>query len=498
MKLAVSPTNVYSLPALRQRLGDYVELTKPKIAVMVLITVASGYIAAAGTGAKLVPLLHTLIGTAMVAAGSSVWNMWIERSTDSRMKRTANRPLPTGRLNHLEAVSLGTALAVIGVNYLFHALPSPAAAFVAAMTFLIYVAVYTPLKPITEFNTHIGAIPGALPPVIGWVAATGTLNWEGVSLFLILLFWQLPHFMAIAWMYRKDYGDAGHKMIPVDDPSGRKTSRAMIVWCVVLVLASLIPAFLVRVDWFYLVGALSLGWYYLRSTLRFRADRTEKQARQVLRVSILYLPGMMGLFLVHSLLTGCAPVASPPTGSIRAEGVEIPVPEFQLAERSGKTVTREDLKGKVWVASFVFVRCPGPCPQVTATMAKLQKELDLKNSADLRLVTFTVDPERDNAKELTDYANRYQADPERWLFLTGTSEEKLHALIKDGFKITAQRAKNPADEFDHSSRLAVIDKQGNIRGYYDGIRPTLGDDPSAEYEKNLTRLKEHVISLLKE
>jgi len=304
MKVAASPTTTLAVPALRQRLADYVELTKPRIAVMVLITVAAGYLLAAGTNARVVPLLHTLIGTAMVAAAASAWNMWVERGTDARMRRTANRPLPAGRLNPMEVVCFGTVLAVTGVNDLYHALPTPAAALVAALTFVTYVAVYTPLKQITPWNTHIGAIPGALPPVIGWCAVTGTIGWEVVALFLVLLFWQLPHFMAIAWMYRHDYARAGHQMIPVNDPTGSKTSRSMIFWCVVLVLASLIPLVLGPVDWVYLAGALMFGAFFLRSTLRFRVDRTEQQARHVLKASILYLPGMMGLFLVHAFVTG--------------------------------------------------------------------------------------------------------------------------------------------------------------------------------------------------
>jgi protoheme IX farnesyltransferase len=497
MKLAVSPT-APAVPALSQRLADYVELTKPRIAVMVLVTVAAGYLMAAGTDARFLPLLHTLIGTGLVAGGASAWNMWVERGTDARMRRTADRPLPAGRLHPIEVVVFGTALAVAGVNYLLHALPSPAAALVAAATFVSYVAIYTPLKQRTVFNTHIGAIPGALPPVIGWCAATGTVGWDAVAVFLLLLFWQLPHFMAIAWMYRHDYAHAGHRMIPCDDPTGRKTSRSMILWCVVLVAASLLPLWKGRMDWVYLVGALAAGAFFLRSTLRFRADRTERQARQVLKASILYLPAMMALLLVHSL--GCAPASTtPPTGTVRAD-VSIPVPEFTLTDRTGMKVSRDDLKGKVWVASFVFTRCSGPCPQVTATMARLQKELDLKNAADVRLVTFTVDPDKDTPNELTEYAARYQADPEKWLFLTGMPEADLHRLLKEGFKVTAQRAEKPkaGDEFDHSSRLAVVDKAGNIRGYFDGLRVGSSPDAGAEFDDNVRQLKAKVAELLKE
>jgi protoheme IX farnesyltransferase len=497
MKVAVSPT-APAAPAISQRLADYVELTKPRIAVMVLITVAAGYLMAAGTDARLIPLLHTLIGTGLVAGAASAWNMWIERETDGRMRRTADRPLPAGRLHHVEVVIFGTALAVTGVNYLYHALPSPAAAVVATLTFVTYVLVYTPLKPLTVFNTHVGAIPGALPPVIGWCAATGTIGWNAVALFLVLLFWQLPHFMAIAWMYRHDYAQAGHRMIPCADPTGRKTSRAMITWCVVLVAASLMPLGRGPMDWLYLVGALALGAFFLRSTLRFRTDRTERQARRVLRASILYLPAMMALLLVHSV--GCTPAVSPPTGTVRAADVSIPVPDFTMTERSGKKVSRDDLKGKVWVASFVFTRCTGPCPAVTATMARLQKELDLRDTPDLRLVTFTVDPDQDTPNELKDYANSRQADPDRWLFLTGLPEADLHKLLHDGFKVTAQRSAKPkpGDEFDHSSRLALVDKQGNIRGYFDGLPAGQGDNARADFEENLKALEGRVKELLRE
>jgi heme o synthase len=500
MKVAVRPTTVASAPALRQRMLDYVELTKPRIAIMVLITVAAGYLLAAGTNARLASLVHMLIGTGLVAAGASAWNMWAERRTDARMRRTANRPLPAGRLNHMEVVVFGTVLAVSGVNYLYHALPTAAAAIVAGITFFTYVAIYTPLKLVTPWNTHIGAIPGALPPVIGWCAATGSIGWDVVVLFLILLFWQLPHFMAIAWMYRQDYARAGHQMIPVADPTGAKTSRSMIVWCVVLVAASLIPLALRPVDWVYLVGAVLLGALFLRSTLQFRADRTEWQARKVLRASILYLPGIMALVLVHAFLTGCTPAPTTSASTGNRPDLDIPAPAFTMTERSGKPVTRDDLKGKVWVASFVFTRCSGPCPQVSATMARLQKELKLSENPNLRLVTFTVDPDRDTPNELKEYANRYQADPEKWLFLTGLPEAELHKLLKDGFKVTAQRStsQEAGDEFDHSSRLAVVDKHGTIRGYFDGIPSKSSPDADTEFEENLKRLREKVGQLLSE
>ena len=304
--LTLSTPEVPFSALLRQRMADYVALTKPRIAVMVLITVGAGYLMAAGGNAKFATLVHTLIGAGLVAAGASAWNMWMERDTDTRMKRTANRPLPAGRLHHLEVVVFGTFLAVTGVNYLYHAVASPYAAVVAALTFISYVAIYTPLKPVTTWNTVIGAVPGALPPVIGWYAATGEIGLGGVAVFLVIFTWQLPHFMAIAWMYRHEYAKAGHKMLPTVDESGRRTSRAMIVWCIMLILCSLLPVMHKPqlADITYAVGAIFCGVLYLLSAIKFSRLRTHHQARQVLKASILYLPAIMALLMMHAYLAG--------------------------------------------------------------------------------------------------------------------------------------------------------------------------------------------------
>ena len=178
----------------------------------------------------------------------------------------------------------------------------------------------------------------------------------------------------------------------------------------------------------------------------------------------------------------------------------IELPDFTLTERSGTPVSKADLRGKVWVASFVFVRCSGPCPTVSATMSRLQTDLDLANRPDLRLVTFTIDPDRDTPDELKKYAERYRAHPDRWLFLTG-EEEAVHQLAKQGFKVGVDRSANPnpveGQEFDHSTRLAVVDKQGRVRGYFDGYRGP-NDVEGTGYEESLAALKETVRGLLAE
>lgn len=192
-----------------------------------------------------------------------------------------------------------------------------------------------------------------------------------------------------------------------------------------------------------------------------------------------------------AVIAGCQPKSTPPA----AEDIRLPVPAFALTERSGKRVTNADLAGKAWVASFVFTRCTGPCPAVTATMARLQSEIG--DQPGVRLVTFTVDPGRDDPAELTRYAANFRADPERWLFLTG-SEAEIHALLKDGFKVAVERstAKNPdpGQEFDHSTRLAVVDKHGQIRGYFRG----LADEDEAGFTDNLRRLQTKLADLARE
>jgi protoheme IX farnesyltransferase len=281
----------------RPRIAEYLQLARPRIGAMALFTVAVGYLLAAGSDARLVPLLHTLVGAGLVAAGASALNQWLERKSDARMRRTANRPLPAGRLHPAEALGLGIALGIAGVAYLLNALPSPAAAFVAAITFLTYVFVYTPLKPITAWNTVVGAFPGALPPVIGWCAARGTLSFDAVTLFLILFVWQLPHFFAIAWLYRDDYAAGGLRMIPIADPAGTFTARAMIGTCLLLLPVTMLPALVGQAGPMFLTGAIFLSVLFLNCAIEFRKAPTRINAKYVLRSSLLYLTGLMLLLV---------------------------------------------------------------------------------------------------------------------------------------------------------------------------------------------------------
>lgn len=287
------------------RAADYLELTKPRIAVMALFTVGAGYLLGAGGSADWRVLFHTLLGAGLVAAGGSTLNQLFERRIDARMRRTMKRPLPAGRISPEEAAAFGAGLAGAGVAYLV-ATVSAAATVAAALTFIAYAFIYTPMKTKTAWNTAVGAVPGALPPVIGWYAArgwNGGTGWEGaLALFAILFLWQIPHFLAIAWMYRADYAAGGLKMLPGCDPAGGRTAYVMVATAAALVpLAVLVPLAGLG-GWLFAVGATALGAMFVRRAVEFARDRTDRKARKVLHASLFYLPGVFALLMIDALL----------------------------------------------------------------------------------------------------------------------------------------------------------------------------------------------------
>jgi protoheme IX farnesyltransferase len=289
----------WSHPA--QRAAAFLALTKPRIVVMVLLTVAVGYFLGARRSADPSALLLTLTGTGLVAAGASVWNQLLERTRDARMRRTAGRPLPTGRVQVTEAAAFGTLTAILGVGMLALG-PHPLAAGVAAATFILYAFVYTPLKPLTTLNTAVGAIPGALPPVIGWSAATGKLGLEAAALFLIVFLWQFPHFLAIAWLYRDDYRRGGFRMLPsADDAKGSMTGRQAAGHALALLPVGLLPVAIGMAGPAYFVGALAVGIYYLAAASRFWLAVSDSTARHLLRASFIHLLGILLLLVSNPL-----------------------------------------------------------------------------------------------------------------------------------------------------------------------------------------------------
>ena len=282
------------------RLAAYLALTKPRIGVMVLVTVATGFLLGARGAAHPSTLLLTMLGTGLVAGGASAWNQYLERARDLLMRRTANRPLPAGRLAPVEAAAFGLVLTVAGLAILALWVNGASAAL-TLLTFVLYVAVYTPLKSVTTLNTAIGAVPGALPPVIGWAAATGQLGAEAWSLFLIVFLWQFPHFLAIAWIYRDDYARAGYRMLPTVDPPGAITGRQAAGYALALVPAGLLPTVVGLAGGLYFAGALLLGLAYLYYAVRFWSQVTDLSARHLLRASFVYLPAVLMLLLLNPM-----------------------------------------------------------------------------------------------------------------------------------------------------------------------------------------------------
>lgn len=288
------------------RAALYLELTKPRITFMVLVTAAVGFVLGQGVvaGAGGLPLalfFHTLAGTALVASSASALNMVVERRHDGRMRRTAGRPLPSGRLETAPALLFALALGVLGVWWLAAAV-NPLTAVLGAVTVITYVLVYTPLKRVTSLSTVVGAAPGAMPPVMGWAACTGELGPGAWALFGILFFWQLPHFLAIAWMYRADYAQGGYPMLPVIEPDGASTARQAILWSTALVPLSLVPAALGLSGLVYAIGAIGFGLVYVAASVTFGRDLTGAAARRLLLVSVVYLPGLLGTMLADRLL----------------------------------------------------------------------------------------------------------------------------------------------------------------------------------------------------
>jgi protoheme IX farnesyltransferase len=276
---------------------DLVELVKARLTLLVLLTTAVGFYLGADSPINFAALLHTVFGTAAAAAGAAALNQWWEYKLDALMHRTRSRPVPAGRMRPRDAVILGTALSIFGVIYLAFVCNALSAAL-AAITIIIYIFAYTPLKRVSTFNTALGAVPGALPPMIGWAAARGTLNAGAWMLFAILFFWQLPHFFAIAWMYRDDYARAGFQMISSDDRTGERSASQSVFFCMLLFVVAGLPAFLGIATVFYLLAELVLGGVFIAVAMRFLKTRATSDARRLFITSIIYLPLLLGALVL--------------------------------------------------------------------------------------------------------------------------------------------------------------------------------------------------------
>jgi heme o synthase len=284
----------------RRRLLDFLVLTKPRVVVMVLVTTCAGYYLGSVGPPDVAGLVHTLVGTALAAAGTLALNQFLERSVDARMTRTRGRPLPDGRLRPLEALCFGTLTTGAGVFYLALAVNAPAAV-VTSMIVVLYLFAYTPLKLVTPLCMVVGAVPGALPPVTGWVAARGEPGPEAFVLFAILFLWQLPHTLAIARLYREDYARAGVRVLPVVDPAGRSTERQIVTGCLALLVAGLLPTLVGLAGGVYFFGALALGSVFLACGLAQALAPTALTARRLLLASVVYLPLLLGLMALDKV-----------------------------------------------------------------------------------------------------------------------------------------------------------------------------------------------------
>ena len=275
---------------------DYLALTKPRITWLILMSTGIGYFFGAKGNWHFFTLFNTILGTGLLASGTATLNQWFERDADSKMRRTQARPLPAGRMREDQALLFGLVISAAGFFDL-QLFVNPLAALLGAVTLGSYLFLYTPLKQLSPHSTTIGAIPGAMPPLIGYAAASGKLTWEAWILFAILFLWQFPHFYAIAWMYREDYERAGIRMLPVVEPDGESTARRILWFSLALIPISLVPKFLSMTGNVYLIGAAVMGLLFVYAGLRISFDRTRLQARRVLLASVVYLPVLYGLML---------------------------------------------------------------------------------------------------------------------------------------------------------------------------------------------------------
>ena len=283
--------------SVRSQAADLLDLAKPRMNLLVVTTTMVGFHMAVRQPADWHALPATLLGTALSAAGASALNQFIERGPDALMRRTRNRPIPSGRIRPGEALGYGIGLCIGGVS-LLALLVNPLTAALAAFTILSYVFVYTPMKRISAWNTIIGAVPGAIPPMIGWTAVRGHIDPQAIALMLILFLWQIPHFMAIAILYRNDYAAGGFKMLPVVDPELHRVGRHIIVFSIALLVASALPAFLGMDSVKYMFLAVMLSMAFITAGAMCVSARTRSEARKLFVASIVYLPLLLAAMMV--------------------------------------------------------------------------------------------------------------------------------------------------------------------------------------------------------
>ncbi len=428
---------------------DLLALTKPRVTTMVLATGGAGAAMAPGAVSNSA-LALSLIGTVLIVSAANALNMWWERDVDALMSRTRNRPLPAGRMQPEVALVFGLALAAISVPMLFAV--NITVGLLGLVALVTYVAIYTPLKKYTPLALQVGAVPGAIPPLIGWATVTGELDRGGLALFALMFFWQVPHFIAITVFRAEEYARAGLKVHAV--ARGLQASRtAMIFWTVALLGSTFLPFFFLIAGTRYLLVALISGALFIFLGLRgYAAENAKRWSRGVFGYSIVYLVVLFGAMLAD-----------------RRE-VEVVtfgrVPEFHLTDQYNRETTRLHFANHVTVVDFFFTNCQQSCPRLTRIMGDLRGRFS--SDPHVQFASISVDPETDTPELLRAYAERSNANAANWAFLTGPSID-VQSVVVQGFKMTMDKGAVGADGiFDvmHGNRFVVIDENGEIRGYY--------------------------------
>lgn len=479
----------FSIPA------AYWELTKPRLSMLVIMTALAGYYLGKIGNEPPILLFHLILGISLLIGGANAFNQWLEKDVDLHMKRTSARPLPLEKLSSKAAFWFALLTSLSGLLYisLFINLFT---GLLGALALVSYAFVYTPLKKITTLATLVGAIPGAIPIMMGWAAARDQLNLGAWSLFFILFLWQLPHFLAIGWRCREDYRSAKLSMLPAMDTNGMATGRQMVIYALALVPVSLVPTFVGLTGPVYFVGALIGSIVYAIFSFFCALKPSDRNATRLFFVSVYYLLAILILMALDKHGSFLARELSVPQKSAEAQYLENvsqkTLPSFNFVDQNRNKITQTDLLGKLWVADFIFTRCGMSCPKMTSRMASLQDMF--RGDPLVKFVSFSVDPEYDTSDILRDFAKSYRAEDGQWFFLTG-EEKSIYALAHKFFglgagSITEEDKRSGAEEVLHSERFVLVGTDGKIINFFNGL-----DGKAAEDLKNeLVRLKKAIVT----
>ncbi len=459
----------------RRDVAGLLDMVRPRITLLVGVQAAAGFLLE--RPASLAPLPWLVGGTLLVSAAGCALNHWLERDADARMERTARRPLATGSLSARQVTGFGLAALGAGLALLLARCP-PLTAALEALAAVLYLGVYTPLKRRTSTNTWVGAIPGALPVLAGAAAAGQGLSGLSLCVFALVFLWQLPHFFAIASMYREQYVRGGLRVLSGDDPGDALLRWQMPIMVMSVLLVSMLPVLAGPARALYAATALLAGAAFLWSAFGFRARPERAQARRVVLASVAYLPLVLGALVVDVACVGrTLPVAEPAAqapeaaAAPAADGSGLPVlsvlPEFELVDQDGLPLTRARLAdgGDPWVVDFIFTSCAGICVPMTRGLVQLQQS-DLP----ARYLSVSVDPQTDSPPVLAAFRGKWQGDAARWILATGSHAQIRH-LGDEGFRLpvatgTTLTPEGYPDLF-HSGRYALLDGHGRVRGTYE-------------------------------